>query len=263
MKRPRKIQPVGVLTKAFRILDVVRASSSPLTLKDISNLAELNKCTCLRLLSHLETEKYLTRDMRGGYSAGAKLLQPWGKLGNHTRLLDVARRPLWEIWQVTKESVNLGILEGHEVVYLDSLESPHDFRLVAPVGTRATFNRTALGKAMVAFLPQEHRRRLLESKRFEPFTPHTITSIEALEEEFETIRQLGYATDNEESQIGVRCVAAPILDSDGGPLAAISISGPASRITPGSVAELSRALRAVVLEISASLLSPDSALEAR
>ena len=114
---------------------------------------------------------------------------------------------------------------------------------------------------MVAFLPRD-RRLLLESKRFEAFTPHTITSAEALEKEFGTIRQLGYATDNEESQIGVRCIAAPILDSDGGPVAAISISGPASRVTLDSVPEFSRALRAAVQEVS-SLLSSDAAVEAR
>jgi DNA-binding IclR family transcriptional regulator len=201
--------------------------------------------------------------MRGGYSPGAKLLQPWGVSGNHTRLLDVARRSLWELWQTTKESLNLGVLEGHDVVYLDCLESPHDFRLVAHVGTRAGVYRTALGKAMVAFLPKEERRLLLKSTRFEPFTPHTITSAGALEDEFEAIRQVGYAMDNEESQIGVRCIAAPILDADRGPVAAISISGPASRITLDSIPELSRALRATVLEVSARLLSSDSEMEAR
>ena len=263
MKRPSKMKPVGVLTKAFRIVDVVRASSSPLSLNDISNLAQINKSTALRLLSHLETEEYLSRDMRGGYSPGTKLLQPWGKSGNHTRLLDVARRSFWELWQTTKESLNLGVLEGHDVVYLDCLESPHNFRMVAHVGTRAAFYRTALGKAMVAFLPKEERLLLLKSTRFEIFTPQTITSAGVLEEEFETVRRLGYAMDNEESQIGVRCIAAPILDFDRGPVAAISISGPASRVTLDSVPELSRALRATVLEISARLLSSDEEMDAR
>ena len=257
------MKPVGVLTKAFRIIDVVRASSSPLALNDISNLAELNKSTSLRLLSHLEAEQYLTRDMRGGYSTGAKLLQPWGKLGNHRRLLDVVRRSLWELWQATKESVNLGVLEGHDVVYLDCLESPHDFRLVAQVGTRAGFYRTALGKAIVAFLPKEERRGILKSTRLDPVTPQTLTSETAVEQEFETIRRLGYAMDNEESQIGVRCIAAPILDGGSRPVAAISISGPATRVTLDSVSGLSRALRATVLEVSARLLSSDTEIEGR
>jgi IclR family acetate operon transcriptional repressor len=115
---------------------------------------------------------------------------------------------------------------------------------------------------MVAFLPKEECRLLLKSTRFEPFTPHTITSAEALEKELDTIRQLGYAMDNEESQIGVRCIAAPILDADRGPVAGISISGPASRITRDSVRQLSRALRAAVLEVSARLLSSDPEREA-
>ncbi|MGP8246942.1 MAG: IclR family transcriptional regulator [Bryobacteraceae bacterium] len=178
-------------------------------------------------------------------------------------MLDLVRRSLWELWQATKESVNLGVLEGHDVVYLDCLESPHDFRLVAQVGTRAGFYRTALGKAIVAFLPQEERRGLLRSTRFDPFTPQTLTSEGALEEEFETIRQLGYAMDNEESQIGVRCIAAPILDGGRGPVAAVSISGPATRVTLDSVSKLSRALRTTVLEVSTRLLSSDAELEGR
>ncbi|MEN6532433.1 MAG: IclR family transcriptional regulator [Bryobacteraceae bacterium] len=253
MRRERKARPVGVLTKALQIMDLVRASSSPLTLHDINGVTGINKSTALRLLAHLETQQYLSRDVRGAYSSGPQLVEPRAQAGIHTRLRDAARRSLWELWQATGETANLGVIEGHDVLYLDCLESQNVFRLVAHIGTRAVFYRTSLGKAIVAFLPQNEQESFLKSTRFEPFTPNTITSRARLEEELGTIRKEGHAVDDEESVIGVRCVAAPILDSDGNAIAAVSIAGPASRVTQERVKELGAAVRATAQEISARL----------
>jgi DNA-binding IclR family transcriptional regulator len=255
VKRIRKTRPIGVLTKALRIMDLVRASSSPLTLHEVSNVTGINKSTALRVLAHLEMDQYLARDMRGGYSAGTKILQTWAQASAHTRLRDAARRPLWELWQATKESANLGVLDGHEVLYLDCLESPQDFRLVAHIGTRAAFYRTSLGKAMAAFLPPQARGLLLASTHFETFTPGTLDSGARLEEELAKIRQTGYSVDNEESMVGVRCVAAPVLDASGQPVAAVSVAGPASRITPETVLTLGAAVQATARDIAAGLLA--------
>ncbi len=245
MRRERKARPVGVLTKALQIMDLVRASSSPLTLHDINGVTGINKSTALRLLAHLETQQYLSRDVRGAYSSGPKLVEP--------RAQAAARRSLWELWQATGETANLGVLEGHDVLYLDCLESQNVFRLVAHIGTRAVFYRTSLGKAIVAFLPQEEQESFLKSTRFEPFTPNTITSRARLEEELGTIRKEGHAVDDEESVVGVRCVAAPILDSDGNAIAAVSIAGPASRGSEVRGKDLGAAVRATAQEISARL----------
>ena len=244
------------MTKTLRILDLLQESRSALSLQEIAGQAGINKSTACRLLAHLEAEKYLGRDDRGGYCLGQKLL----RLGNHYHvqapLRERARESLWELWRITQETVNLAVLDGLEVVYIDCLESPHDFRLVSNAGMRAVLYRTALGKAIVAFLPPEQRDLIVKSLRFQAFTPHTLTSVEQLSRELNTIGKNAYAVDNEESVLGLRCIAAPILNKKGIAVAAISISGPSSRITPQKTTALGTTVKAAAQEISERLASP-------
>ena len=261
MKGPRKSRPVGVLAKTFRILDLLRTAPAPLTLQQISTQSELNKSTALRYLAHLETERYLSRDARGAYSLGPKLLQPVPGWNAQSHLREAARPSLWELWRATQETVNLAVLEGFEVVYVDCLESPHDLRLVTNVGMRAVFYRTALGKAMAAFLPAERRRLLLQSTRFQAFTPTTVTSAAEMANRLDTIRNRGFAMDNEESVPGLRCVGAPVLNAEHEAVAAISVSGPTSRFTPDRIGEftvaLLKAARAASERIAAASPTPE------
>jgi len=243
MKRPRKAKPVGVLTKTFRILGLLQDSPNSMNLKEISEQSGINKSTALRLLAHLERERYVSRDEKGGYSPAANLLHLGGPSKIQGTLRRVARPYLWALWRTTQVTVNLAVLDGLEIVYLDCLESVHQFRLVAHVGMRAVLYRTALGKAMLAFLPTERREAILGSLTFEAFTPNTLASSEQLSSELERIRALGYAVDNEESHLGLRCIAAPILDPSREPLAAISVSGPTGRVTSETVRGLGTAVK--------------------
>jgi len=253
MRRPRKSSPVGVLTKTFRILDLIQSSPSPLTLQDVSARAGINKSTALRLLAHLEAERYLSRDEKGAYALGARLLRFGNRVNTQATLRETARQSLWELWRATQETVNLAVLEGLEVVYIDCLESPHDFRLVTNIGMRAVYYRTALGKAIAAFLSRERQNLLLGSTVFHSFTPNTVGSADGLARQLEAIRQAGFAVDNEESVLGLRCVSAPVLDEKGRPAAAISVSGPTSRITCEKVPEFAEAVRKAAQGVSARI----------
>jgi DNA-binding IclR family transcriptional regulator len=255
MRGPRKSKPVGVLTKALRIVDLLRDARSPIALHDISTQAGINKSTALRLLAHLEGENYIRRDEKGGYSLGHKLLQMGSDYNVQAPLREMARESLWELWRVTQETVNLAVLDGLDVVYIDCLESPHDFRMVSNRGMRAVLHRTALGKALLAFQPPEHRERLIKSLHFEAFTPNSLMSAEELSKELITIRQSCYAVDDEESVLGLRCIAAPVLDKKGNAVAAISISGPSSRITPQKTAALGKAVKTAAYEISERIVA--------
>lgn len=255
MRGPRKSKPVGVLSKTLRIIDLLQDSSAPLTLQEISARARSNKSTALRLLAHLEREKYLRRDDRGGYTLGSKLLRLGSNYSVQAPLREIARESLWELWRATQETVNLAVLDGLDVVYIDCLESPHDFRLVSNVGVRAILYRTALGKALVAFMSPKQRELIVKSLRFQAFTPHTLRSAEQLRQELDAVRQLGYAVDNEESTLGLRCIAAPILDERGVAVAAVSISGPSSRISAQKTATLGGVVRAAAQEISVRIAS--------
>ncbi len=255
MKRAKKSKPVGVLSKTFQILDLVQNSALPLALKDISARTGINKSTALRLLAHLEAVRYVSRNGRGEYSVGAGAPQPGGTAQWQGTLRRVARLHIWDLWHATQETVNLGVLEGREVVYLECLESPHEFRLVAHVGMRAVLYRTALGKAMLAFVPEEKREAIIEGMEFHAFTPNTIGSAERLRCELARVAGDGYAVDDEESHLGLRCIAAPVLNAAGEAVAGISISGPAARVTREAVPELAAEVRRAAAGITAKMVA--------
>lgn len=251
MKGPKKSKPIGVLTKTFRIIEDIQASPSPLTLKEISEQTSINKSTALRILAHLESQGYVERDERGGYRVAGLL----GRLGKRSsievRLREAAAAPLREVWRITQETVNLGILDGLEVVYLDSIESPQSFRLVAASGTHAAAYRTALGKAMMAHLPTEQADVFINAFSYQSYTPKTITSAGELRADLARIRRRGYAMDDEESVLGVRCLAVAVLDHDHQPIAGISISGPISRMSNDRLEEFAAAIRAAAGQMAA------------
>ena len=252
-RSPENPSRSGVLTKTFRIIETLRAAPVPLGLKEISEETGIHKSTALRFLTHLENERWVTRNTRGAYSVGAKLLGMGGRSVFQVNLQGAAQGPLLELWRATQETVNLGILDGIEVVYLDCLESPQSFRLVATPGMRAVLYRTALGKAMLAHLPSGRTENIVGSLVFQAFTPHTLISADQLRAELGRVRERGYAIDDEESTIGVRCFAVPVLDAQREAIAAISVSGPTARMTDARAPEVVRAIRAAAAGISVRL----------
>jgi IclR family acetate operon transcriptional repressor len=157
------------------------------------------------------------------------------------------------LWKSTQETVNLAVLDQGTVLYVDVIESPHEFRLSSRVGTRRSVHVTALGKALAAFLPAEAQENVLGSIAFQPATSKTIGNLVQFRQELEKIRRQGYAVDDEEAVQGARCVSAPILNSDGVPIAAASVSGPVTRVSPSVVAALAGAVMSAAQAISAAM----------
>jgi IclR family KDG regulon transcriptional repressor len=248
--RKSKAAAVGVLTKVLRIFDALQRSPAGLRLKQISEQTRLNKSTAYRFLSHLEREGYLIREEHGVYMLGMRLFELASASNHESTLRRIATPVLRDVLRVTGETVNLGVLHGLSVVYLEVLESGHEFRMVSRVGARQPIYSTGLGKALAAFLPPETTEKALESVEFQPFTPHTITSFVQFKEELAKIRERGFAIDNEELFLGVRCISAPILNSSGEAIAAISVAGPTSRISDGKVALFGTTVRDAAHAIS-------------
>jgi DNA-binding IclR family transcriptional regulator len=234
LKKKNAVEP-GVLPKVFKILDAIRDNPGGLSLKSISESTRLNKATTLRLLTELEQSGYLFRDGARRYAAGLKLTQFSAGDNIHGRLRDAARPALEGLCKETHETVNLAILHDGSVSYIDVIQSPHVFRLASRVGMRRPVYCTALGKALVAFTPDEPREELLASLTFTPLTAHTITNLISFRRELELVVRRGYAADQQESVAGARCVAAPILNPEGRAVAAVSISGPVTRISSDKV----------------------------
>jgi DNA-binding IclR family transcriptional regulator len=244
---------VGVVTKVLRILETLHSSPSGLQLKDVAQQTTINKSTAYRFLAHLENEGYVFRDASGAYAIGVRLARLASGISYQTTLRKIARPVLQQFWRVTGETVNLAVLDGREVLYLDVMESSHTFRLVSQVGVRRPVYCTALGKVMLAFIPEEEQQYFLEGIKFERFTPHTIKSVAQLRKELTVIRQKGYSLDNEEAYLGSRCIGAPIFDSSGKIVAAVSVSGPTMRVTRERVPAFASAAKNAATAISLSL----------
>jgi DNA-binding IclR family transcriptional regulator len=245
--------PVGVISKVLRILEALQGSSAGLGLKAICDLTGIHKSTAHRFLKHLEREGYLVRTEAGAYLIGPRLSQMSTRGSQGATLQAVARPILWELWKSTQETVNLAVLDQGTVLYVDVIESPHEFRLSSRVGTRRSLHVTALGKALAAFLPAELRASVLSTIKFQPATPKTIMNLVQFRQELEKIRRQGYAVDDEEAVQGARCVSAPILSSDREPIAAVSVSGPVTRVSPNQVAALAGAVSSAARAISAAM----------
>jgi DNA-binding IclR family transcriptional regulator len=245
--------PVGVISKVLRILEALQGSSAGLGLKAICDLTGIHKSTAHRFLKHLEREGYLLRTEAGAYLIGPRLSQMSARGNQGATLQAVARPILWELWKSTQETVNLAVLDHGSVLYVDVIESPHEFRLSSRVGTRRSLHVTALGKALAAFLPAEPRENILSTITFQPATSKTIMNLVQFRRELEKIQRQGYAVDDEEAVQGARCVSAPILNADREPIAAVSVSGPVTRVSPNQVAALAGAVTSAARAISAAM----------
>lgn len=251
--RKSNAAPVGVLTKVLSIFDLLDRSHDGLQLRAIAEQTKLNKSTAYRFLAHLERAGYLVRDSTGAYLLGPRLIHLGSGSTYHATIRKVSRPILETLWQETAETVNLAVLDGKEILYLDVIESPHNFRLVSQVGMRRPMHCTALGKAILAWQSANFRDELLSLTKFEKLTPYSITRSSELIGELGRIQRRGYALDDEEVELGARCVAAPVLDSSNQVAAGVSVSGPTIRMARARTAQIAGAVKKAALEISLQL----------
>ncbi len=254
--RESKSAPVGVVAKVLRVLEALDGSPGGLQLKKIAAETGINKSTAYRFLAHLESEGYLLRDDAGVYIIGPKLVRLGSGITYQTTLRGISRPVLQNLWETTRETVNLAVLDGQDALYIDVMESPHTFRLVSQIGMRRPVYCTALGKALAAYLPTEEKEHVLSSLSFERFTPHTLTRLAQLRKELATVRRRGYALDNGETVLGSRCVGAPILDENSKVAAAISVAGPITRMSRAKIPVFAAAVKEAARTISARLGFP-------
>ena len=244
---------VGVISKVLLILEALQNSSVGLGLKGICDATAINKSTAHRFLKHLEREGYLLRTEAGTYLIGPRLAQMSTCESKSATLQAVARPILLDLWRSTQETVNLGVLDHGTLLYVDVMESPHEFRLVSRIGTRRSLHVAALGKVLTAFLPASDYERTLSGIVFQRATPNTISNMIQLRAELDKVRRRGYAVDNEEALLGCRCVSAPILNNDKVAIGALSVAGPVTRVSPARVPALAREVKAAAKAVSVAM----------
>lgn len=190
----------------------------------------------------------------GRYLLGYKLLELASSVHQRTAHLRALVRPhLQSIQKITRETTSLTILEPPSVVYVDQVEGSRSVRMFAHVGATVLPYTTASGKAMLAYTAAPQVAEICGAEPLEQLTPHTISTLAALEDELARVRRRGYAIDNEEHETGVSCVAAPIFDHGGLVRAAISVTAPTPRIHAADTAELGELLTNRAAEVSRSL----------
>lgn len=252
-ERKLKSAPVGVVGKILRILEVLDRAPQGLPLKDIADVTALNKSTAHRFVVHLEGAGYLYRDESKAYMIGPKLVRLGSGTTYQTTLCRLSRPVLTRLWKLTGETVNLAVLDGRDVFYVDVLESLHTFRLVSQVGMRRPLHSTALGKAILSRMDSVAMAETLHGVRFEPSTPKTITTLAHLKRELALSASRRFAIDDEEVVTGARCIGAAILDSNGKAAAGISVSGPVVRLSRENIPHVARAVWLAADEISRKL----------
>jgi DNA-binding IclR family transcriptional regulator len=236
MKNPHTVQAVE---RALKILIVLAEVGIPLTLTQIRDKTDLNISTAHRLLHTLMNDGFIGQDKETGkYLLGLRTFEV-GHAALYSMDIRTTARPfLQELVDRCNETTNLAILDQDEVVYIDQIESLNMIKIFARVGSRGPAHCTGAGKALLAHVTDRELERFLQQKGpLRSYTEFTICDPAKFKEEMLRTRNNGYAQDNGELEDGVRCVAVPIWDFENKAIAAISVSGPDTRLTDSFISE--------------------------
>lgn len=244
---------IAVLDRALDVLEALEHADEPLGTTELARRLGTTKSAVFRILVTLEQRGYVTKDpTTTRYSLGARLASLGERALSGIDLRHVARPVLERLHHAFQETVNLGVLESREIVYIDMIESSHGLRMAARIGSHHPAYSTALGKAMLAFLPADELAQALP-EHLAPQTEQTITDRGKLLEALAETRAAGTAQERGENETGARCVGVAIFDQRGHPTAAISVSGPETRIDDDRAGEIARALRDASREITRAI----------
>jgi IclR family transcriptional regulator, KDG regulon repressor len=246
---------VQLLDRAISLLDVLAAESPHSLLPhEISQKSGLHKSTVHRLLSALQHHRLIEKDYKTGrYSLGLKLFELGVKAVPNVRLREYARPYLERLVFETGETAHLCVLVDHEILYLDKVESPKTIRIASSVGGKNPAFCSAVGKVMLADLPEAELNNLFQRHKLVAYTRHTIVTPAQYKVVLAQVRDNGYAVDNEEREEGLRCLAAPIRDHTGQVIAGMSVAGPAFRLSTNQDAIMAKLVMTIAGELSAAL----------
>ena len=242
------------LAKALTVIETLAASPRPLTAVQLSHQLKFPRATLYRILNTLSQHEFVTREEDGPFfRLSFKLLELGHQVLERTDLLEVARPALRRLSAECRETVHLAIAEEGRMVYLDKLEGSGPFCTHSRPGHSVPMHCTALGKAVLAFLPAQRAHAILTTYGMPRHTQRTIISLSGMDRELARVRRLGYAIDDVEFEPDVRCVGACIFDHRGLPFAAISVSAPVSRMSQSRAHTVGSLIRVHVEGVSRAM----------
>jgi DNA-binding IclR family transcriptional regulator len=242
------------LRRGLQALELM-ATAGPIGVGELGRRMKVPKTVAHRLVKTLQEEGYAVRDTETDKSKLTfRMFTVGASIPHRIGLHDCVKPYLERLVAQTGETANLGVLDGPHMVYVQKAESSEPFRLAIPIGQRTLpAFCTAIGKAILAFLPPAQVDRVFAETTFTAQTPHTITNIKAIEREFARVRARGFAIDKEEFSLGVLCVAAPIMLHGTEPIAGISVVGTTSRIRRSQLENIAIHVRDAAVAISKEL----------
>lgn len=247
--KARSAGQVRSLTRALSLLRHLASSGDGMSLTELSDAASLPPSTTHRLLTTLESERFVRPDPQSGlWRIGVAAFFVGAAFARSRDKLSLTRPYLRRLMEVSGETANLFVETDGEAICIGQIESRHAMRAITAVGGRVLLHSSGAGKALLAQMEPARRQRILSTMALPRETQRTVTDRGRLDAELENVRALGYAVDDEEHALGLRCVAAPVFDEFGRAVAAISISGPSARIPGERIPALGRMVAQAALE---------------
>lgn len=237
---------VQSVERAFHVLEALADAEGALPLSELAAATRLPQPTAHRLLRTMEELGYVRQLDTRSYALGPGLI----RLGSRaTPPLAARAQPIMvELEEIARETVNLAVLDGDRVAYIGQVPSRHQMRMFTEVGRRVLPHSAGVGKAILSMLPETRVREIVGRTGMPRFTPTTITGIDALIADLRESRRRGFAVDDGEREVGVRCIAVPVLGS--APPAALSISGPSARVDDDLARTITDALLAAAARLA-------------
>jgi DNA-binding IclR family transcriptional regulator len=241
---------IQVIERMFSLIDVLASREEPMQLKEISERTGLHPSTTHRILNDLAIGRFVDRPEAGSYRLGMRLLELGNLVKGRLSVRDAALMPMRELHKQIQQPVNLSMRQGDEIVYIERAYSERSgMQVVRAIGGRAPLHLTSTGKLFLAADDPQRVRAYATRTGLAGHTRNSITELQALERELSKARQYGIARDNEELELGVRCMAAGIYDDQKRLVAGLSISAPADRLDEGWLPKL----QSTAQDISAAL----------
>ena len=250
---PKRSYNITALQRGLRLLQLFSESPQGLTAKQVAGRSRLPVSTVHRFLANLEGTGFLNCSGDGVYHLGIACFAIGHVALSQLDIRRVSQPYLQELNRQTRETIHLTVRHGLSAVYVEKLDSPEQLRIHSRIGAAVPLYCTAVGKVMLAYMPEDEREKLLPQMTLQSLTPNTVSNLQELDAELYRVRKNGYACDLEEHELHIRCVAAPIWDHVGSVNASLSITAPVVRMAVTRLRQLAPLIQTAGLQISREL----------
>jgi DNA-binding IclR family transcriptional regulator len=252
-EKPSKKYNVPALDKALSIIETLAEQSKPLGVSDLCKLVDIPKTSAFFILNTLEGHEYITKTEDGKYKLGTKFLTISSSILNKMDIREFAKPFMQNLLENTGFTVHLAILDNGEALYIDKLENKSFVKFSTYIGQRQLLHVSGVGKALAAYSPPHVIEAIIKAKGLPRKTENTLTTLNEFKAAMESIRKQGYAIEDEEGELGVRCIAAPIYNDQNLLVASISITALRTDLSIQEISAVGNQVKKTALLISNSL----------